>query len=316
MSSSGRVDATDLEFESEGATLRGQLYRPPGSEPVPLVVMAHGFSATTRGMVADCYAESFASAGVGAFLYDHRGFGRSDGEPRGEINRWIQGRGYRDALQFVAGHPGVAADRLALWGDSMSGSIAVAVAAVDERVRAIVAQVPACGSRPPPEDPDGVLFAEMRKRLLHGDARAAPEAWEGPMPVVSPDPTSMPCALEPITAFRWFIERGARFDTGWQNRVVRTTPRDAVWHAAIWAAHVTIPTCFIVARDDEMPGAEEPIAKLTFDALAGPKELHEIGGGHFGLLEHPGPVFEQASAIQAQFLVQSIGRPIRSGSSL
>lgn len=60
-----------------------------------------------------------------------------------------------------------------------------------------------------------------------------------------------------------------------------------------------------------MPGAEEPIAKLTFDALTRPKELHEIGGGHFGLLEHPGPVFEQVSAIQAQFLVQSIS-PSRS----
>jgi poly(3-hydroxybutyrate) depolymerase len=64
-----------VEFPSEGATLRGRLYLPPNaSKPLPVVVMAHGFSATINGMVADNYAEVFYEAGFAVLLYDHRNF--------------------------------------------------------------------------------------------------------------------------------------------------------------------------------------------------------------------------------------------------
>ena len=59
--------------------------------------MAHGTSATI-GMVADQYAEAFHDARLSVLLYDHRGFGASDGEPRLEINPWLQAQGYRDGL--------------------------------------------------------------------------------------------------------------------------------------------------------------------------------------------------------------------------
>lgn len=45
----------NVEFPSQGAVLRGRLYRPAGSAPVPLVVMAHGTSATTT-MTTDRYS--------------------------------------------------------------------------------------------------------------------------------------------------------------------------------------------------------------------------------------------------------------------
>ncbi|ODV13252.1 MAG: hypothetical protein ABT20_02500 [Rubrivivax sp. SCN 70-15] len=86
-------------FDSEGAHLRGVLVRPAAQTPrhLPCVVMAHGTSATVA-MVAIEYARVFAHAGVAALVYDHRNFGRSGGEPRGEINPWVQCRGYVDAL--------------------------------------------------------------------------------------------------------------------------------------------------------------------------------------------------------------------------
>lgn len=72
----------DVEFRSEAATLRGLLFLPEarGGKP-PVVVMAYGTSATIH-MVADKYAEAFCRAGRAVLLYDHRSFGRSDGEPR------------------------------------------------------------------------------------------------------------------------------------------------------------------------------------------------------------------------------------------
>ncbi len=70
----------------------------------PTVVMAHGTSATLRMVALDC-ARVSASAGLAALVYDHRNFGCSDGEPRLEINPWIQCRGYMDALAFAGTHP-------------------------------------------------------------------------------------------------------------------------------------------------------------------------------------------------------------------
>ena len=69
----------EVEFASEGATLRGLLYLPDAKAgKAPLVVMAHGTSATIH-MVADKYAEAFCRAGLAALLYDHRNFGASGG---------------------------------------------------------------------------------------------------------------------------------------------------------------------------------------------------------------------------------------------
>lgn len=292
----------EVEFCSEGATLRGRLFLPASRRPAPAVVMAHGFSATAHGMVADRFAQAFADAGAAALLYDHRGLGRSSGQPRGEINPWIQTRGYRDALDAIATMAQVRADRLGVWGDSLSGGEVLAVAAVDERVQAVIAQVPACGRTAPPPDPGGDLHRRMRQRLLHEEVRADPEEWRGPLPVVSADQVSVPSALTPLTAFRWFAEYGGRSGTGWENRAVLTAPQDGTWQPVLWAEHVSAPTCFLVAHDDEMPGAVPAVAHEAFEALGGPKELHEIEGGHFGLLHWPGKNFDHACALQTGFL--------------
>ncbi|MEX1037737.1 MAG: acetylxylan esterase, partial [Acidimicrobiia bacterium] len=118
-----------IEFESEGAVLRGFLYQAlKGKPPFPLVVMAHGTSATIP-MVADRYAEVFAQSGVSALLYDHRNLGISGSEPRQEINPWVQCRGYRDAITFASTIEDHDPDRIAVWGDSYSGGEVFVVAA-------------------------------------------------------------------------------------------------------------------------------------------------------------------------------------------
>ena len=62
----------DVEFPSEGATLRGLLFLPESqTKRPPVVIMAHGTSATVT-MVADKYAEVFSGAGLAVLLYDHR----------------------------------------------------------------------------------------------------------------------------------------------------------------------------------------------------------------------------------------------------
>lgn len=231
-----------VEFRSEGVLLRGPLLRPnPGPDP-PLVIMAHGTSATIR-MVADEYAEVFRSNGLAVLLYDHRNFGVSGGEPRQEINPWVQCRGYLDAIDFAQTLEGIDRDRIGLWGDSYTGGQVLVVGAVDDRVSAIVAQTPVCGSRPPDLEPSQANFDTIRHTLLEGDVTGSPETTVGPMPVVSSDQLGTPSLLEPIQAFRWFIEHGARHGTGWSNHVTRVVPDTPVPYSPfLCAPFVTAPT--------------------------------------------------------------------------
>lgn len=141
------------EFPSEGATLRGRFYRPVRAAPWPAVVMTHGTTATVT-MCLDRYAEVFSCAGLAVLLYDHRNFGLSGGEPRQLINPWLQARGYRDAMNYLLTREDIRIDKIAAWGDSYSGMIALAVGALDPRYAAVAVQCPACGIEKPKHEPD------------------------------------------------------------------------------------------------------------------------------------------------------------------
>jgi hypothetical protein len=293
-----------VEFTSAGVVLRGYLYEhhPDPTLPRAAVVMTHGFSATATGMVADRYAEVLHGAGLNILLFDGPSLGMSDGKPRRVLNRWAQLRAYRDALGFMAGLPTVDAARLGVWGDSLSGGSALGVGAFDGRVKAVVVQVPACGSELPREDPGGELFATLRGIYL-GDQLPGVRDRQGPMAVVSPAPGSIPSLLEPITAFRWFIDYGARHGTGWDNRAtVETSDTPIAYHPGICAPHLHGASFWTIAIDDEMPGAETPISRRAFESAPEPKELLLVEGGHFGMLYHPSELFDVVSAAQADFL--------------
>ncbi len=130
----------DIAFDAEGVTLRGWFYG-AGDGAAPTIVMAHGFSAV-KEMYLDKYAETFAAAGLNALVFDNRNFGASDGEPRQEIDPWAQVRDYRHAITYALTLPEVDDDRIGIWGSSYSGGHVLVVAAIDRRVKAVVAQVP------------------------------------------------------------------------------------------------------------------------------------------------------------------------------
>jgi pimeloyl-ACP methyl ester carboxylesterase len=294
-----------VEFSSEGATLRGLLLRPAeASGPLPTVLMAHGTSATIQ-MVAIDHARAFARRGLQVLLYDHRNLGRSGGEPRQQINPWVQCRGYLDAIGFAATLPDVDATRLALWGDSYSAAEVIVVAACDARPRAVVAQCPVFGAslRSLPATP--VVFETLRAQLLQGDVQGTAADTTGPLPVVSFDQHSCPSLLTPIQAFRWFIDFGGRPGSGWVNRVTRVLPALLVpFQAGLCTPFVRQPVLMMVAPDDEMPHCNPGVARAAFEQLPGPRRWCEIGGGHFGPLYPGTETFEHAVSVQADFLLE------------
>lgn len=298
-----------VEFESEGAALRGFLYpAATGEPPFPTVVMTMGTSATIE-MTANRYAEVFAEAGVSALLYDHRNMGISDGEPRQEINPWVQARGYRDAVTFASTLEGHDPDRIGLWGDSYSGGEVYLVAACDARVTLLVAQCPVFGEHTPDVAPSSEVFAAIRKTFESGDIAGEPGDQTGPIPVVSSDQLGTPSLLQPIQAFRWFIDSGGRHSSGWLNRATRVVPSNtAPFSPYLCAPYVAVPSLTMVAPGDEMVHANPEVSRQAFELLPHAKSWYDIDGGHFGLLYHPSDLFHEASRVQAEYLVRHLLR--------
>jgi len=293
-----------VEFPSEGAVLRGRLYRAVEASR-PAVVMTHGTSATIT-MAIDAYAEAIFAAGYTVLLYDHHSLGRSGGEPRQRINPWVQARGYRDAVAFLRDAHGTG--KIALWGDSYSAMVVLVVGALLDDIAAVVAQIPVCGVRAPDVAPGDAPFAKLREIFEHGDVEHGPSQVAGPLPVVSSDPSGTPSLLAPIQAFRWFVEFGGRFGSRWENSITRIVPEtDVPFHPIVTADRLSMPVLFMVGRDDEMIHCDPGAQRAVYERIPDPKEFVEIDGGHFGLIWHPGPLFDQASRRQVDFLRRVLG---------
>ena len=122
----------EIEFPSKGAKCRGWLYVPDNSvaiQPVPAIVMAHGFSAVKEMFRLSTYAEHFERAGFITLVFDFRFLGASDGEPRGCINSNEQQEDYRNAITWLSRQPEVDEGRIGAWGTSYSGGHVLHLAA-------------------------------------------------------------------------------------------------------------------------------------------------------------------------------------------
>ena len=302
MSTEPAFARSDVEFAGAGdVVLRGWYYLPAAAsdQPVPGVVLAHGFSAV-KEMALDRFAEVFASAGLAVLVYDHRNLGASDGEPRQRIDPWAQIRDYRRALDWLGARPEVDGARLAVWGSSFSGGEVLVLGATDDRVRAVVAQAPYVGD-PGLEDADGTRFAAILAAAL-GDAPGPGEQLIGPLPVVAADPSG-PAMLPQPESWKWF--RGLAKDApSWQNEVTLLLDgAPAPFEPALAARHLeATPLLMIVATEDRV--AETELALAAFEQAGGPKRLEVVIGDHF--IVYHGTGFEQASGAARDFLVEAL----------
>lgn len=137
----GGIERRDLRFPCGDGVCAAWLWLPPGAAKPPVVVMGHGF-AGTRDVALPRVAERFAQAGIAALAFDYRHFGASSGAPRQLVDPWRQLEDWRAAVAFARGLDAVDGARVALFGTSLGGGLALMTAASEADVQAVVAQVP------------------------------------------------------------------------------------------------------------------------------------------------------------------------------
>jgi uncharacterized protein len=271
----------DIEFDAEGTTLRGWFYPAAGaSSTAPVIVMAHGLSAV-KEMYLDHYAEAFSQAGLGALVFDNRNFGASDGEPRQEIDPVAQVRDYRHAITYAISLPEVDRNRVGVWGSSYSGGHALVLGAIDQRVKAVVAQVPLVSGY---EN----IRSLVRSDLIGGfqdmfDAdREARSRGEAPamVPAVNEDPLG-PCAMPTPDSYQWFTETHELRAPSWRNEITLRSVEMLREYEPDSYVHRIAPTplLVLVAENDVLTPTELTLA--TYQKAREPKKLVILPGGHF-----------------------------------
>jgi fermentation-respiration switch protein FrsA (DUF1100 family) len=131
-----------VTLQSEDVEIAGDLWIPDGTEAGPAVVIGHGTAMVKEALVAP--AEYLCRAGFAVLAIDYRGFGLSAGEPRGGVFPRRHVEDFRSAISWLGKQDGVDPERIGIWAPN---GIVIQVAAVDRRVKAVVAQSPIVDGR-------------------------------------------------------------------------------------------------------------------------------------------------------------------------
>lgn len=299
------VTTRDVTYYSDDVACFAKIFLPKGfstTAKTPGVVLAQGWAGTHASI--EKYGARFAEKGLVAMVIDYRGWGKSNGFAtlankslqsrtrnddakrfaRGEFRietkrtRLIPSKQVEDirhAISYLQGEPGIDPERIGVWGSSFAGGNAIAVAAMDARVKAIAMQAPSIAGR---------------------HARAEPFELKGKM-------------LEDAIQ-RARVGRGAEMETGYVDRHVidvETNQAVAEFRPFHQLKHIgDRPVLFVVAQNEELFDNKDH-AFAAADALTGPKKVIEIPNTtHFQM--YVGPAFDISANAAAdwfrEYLIQ------------
>jgi pimeloyl-ACP methyl ester carboxylesterase len=225
---------------------------------------------------------AFLDNGIGCLVYDHRYTGLSDGEPRQQFDPWQQCRDLRDVITWLGLQPEVDAARIALWGISIGGANAMFVAALDKRVKALVALIPPVSGWSSrglqPADTMAALDARIpadREAQYRGEPAESMRLHGKPAPG-QPVMFSDEAGLE-------FVENMLKASPSFRNEITLST-LDYLYEMEVtaYAQRITQPLLLVLADKDTVAPVEE--AREMYSRIPEPKELVEYEGEHYEIL--------------------------------
>ena len=155
-----------VSFFSEGYRLQGDVYVPDGLAPGESragIVLCHGYTGVKDLYLPDL-ARALNRAGYVVLTFDYKGWGGSEGA-RQRLAPHSRVADAAAAMTFLGLRPEAEAARIGVMGMSHGGSIAVWLAATDERMKCVVSVVaPGHGGRWMERVRAPAEWAELKKR--------------------------------------------------------------------------------------------------------------------------------------------------------
>ncbi|HXH05252.1 MAG TPA: alpha/beta hydrolase [Vicinamibacterales bacterium] len=137
---SDRVDHRKVTFKNRyGITLVGDLYQPKNASGKLAAVAVSGPFGAVKEQSSGLYAQTLAEHGFVTLAFDPSFTGESSGEPRNVASPDINVEDFSAAVDFLGLQPNVDRERIGILGICGFGGFALSAAAVDKRVKAVVA---------------------------------------------------------------------------------------------------------------------------------------------------------------------------------
>jgi dienelactone hydrolase len=143
------VQTEKVEYFSGRHRVRA-LWRTPDdvSGPVPAIIQGPGWLGLKDAVAYDRYHQGFTGGGFGVLSIDYRGFGDSEGDERGIVSPTSQLEDLINGVTYLTTRDDVVQGAIGAYatGGTGGGNV-VLLAAHDERVRAVVSQMPVADGR-------------------------------------------------------------------------------------------------------------------------------------------------------------------------
>jgi len=185
---SPNVDHQKVTFRNRyGLTLAGDLYLPKTRTERPLAALVVGgpFGAV-KEQASGLYAQTMAERGFATLAFDASYTGESGGEPRNVASPDINTEDFSAAVDFLGLHPSVDRERIGVIGICGWGGMALNAAAVDKRVKAVVAVTMYDMSRVMSRGYNDSVTPEQRTQTLEQLSRQRWEDAEDGTPAYQP----------------------------------------------------------------------------------------------------------------------------------
>jgi uncharacterized protein len=203
-----QVSESRVRFPSDGLHLEGVFHRPAGPGPFPAIVVCHPhplYGGEMDNNVVLAISHAVCEASIAALRFNFRGVERSEGEFADGIG---EQEDVRAALEFVSTQAGVDPGRIGLAGYSFGAKVALPVALVHEKVRALVLVSPFVED----EEWDQLSKAAFPKLLISGSDDG----------YISPHKLQRLSGTEPTGDFQCEIVQGAdHFWSGYESLIAR-----------------------------------------------------------------------------------------------
>jgi uncharacterized protein len=305
------TDRTRVEFKTiDGVTLRGDFFKAKGDR-TPCIVMTQGLCLLKEHYIQD-HARKFVEAGISALVYDHRGYGSSDGTPRHETNPFQQAEDYHDAITSAISLQNVDAAQIAIWGIGHSGGAAMIAAASEPRVKAVILNMPfQSGAYDANGFPSGLLnkvWGDREAQVRSGDPRSSyVKLWPDSLANARGEEGER-TFLTGEVAWKFIsgaIKRSQAAGTPWENKLTlqsfyhlsRAEPRDYLPRIA------PEKLLYIAAAEDPITGPLETHRAIFATAQPG-AEFAVVKPDHLGT--YFGQAFDGALSIQVDFLTRKL----------
>ena len=296
-----------VSFKSQGYKLSGHLYVPQSFEPnrrYPTVVISGPFN-QVKEQTGAVYGKKLAEKGYVALVFDHLGYGDSEGPIRNNEKASWKMDGIRDAVSYLGTLPFVDREKIYGLGVCASGGYMPIVATTDKRLRAIAT---VSGMM----DNSGFYFESLSKEQLMplfkmaNDARqkayeTGVQEYYDALGMESLDLDSLDKDSTQYEGYDYYMtERaGAQTYPNYTHMSVKTLMEDAPLTSAVsLAPYLYTPYLGIYGEKATDTG---PLTVSFYDKASEPKELFEVkGASHVSLYDIDKDV-DQAVAKMVQF---------------